>query len=254
LVPPAYTTSQFAARAGVTVRTLRFYDKVGLLRPSAVTPSGHRRYSDHDLIRLQQILALKFLGFGLEEIRAMLDEHPMQLQDALAVQKQMMAEKRAQIDQVIRAIEHVQAAVAAGRELDWERLIWVIRVMHAQQQKDWWKQYYSEEARRKLEARMQTYSVEQAWADARRWDEVIQGMKAAFARGADPASPEVQELAGRWLGLVQEFTMGDPAIAAGLKRMYQSPSAPYPKPYSPEEEAYIHQALRIYEQHNGEAH
>src|SRR5690349_21847479 len=61
-----YTTSQFAQKAAVTARTLRFYDKVGLLSPSEYTEAGHRLYSDEDLWSLQQILALKFLGFSLE--------------------------------------------------------------------------------------------------------------------------------------------------------------------------------------------
>lgn len=67
-----YTTSQFAQKAAVTARTLRFYDKVGLLSPSEYTEAGHRLYSDKDLWSLQQILALKFLGFSLEEIKVCL--------------------------------------------------------------------------------------------------------------------------------------------------------------------------------------
>lgn len=89
-----YTTSQFAQKAAVTVRTLRFYDKVGLLSPSGYTEAGHRLYSDQDLLSLQQILALKFLGFSLEEIKACLQTHPEHLQKTLTTQKAMMQEIR----------------------------------------------------------------------------------------------------------------------------------------------------------------
>ena len=89
-----YTTSQFAQKAAVTTRTLRFYDKVSLLSPSGHTEAGHRLYSDEDLWSLQQILALKFLSFSLEEIKVCLQTHPERLQETLAMQKAMMREKR----------------------------------------------------------------------------------------------------------------------------------------------------------------
>jgi len=63
---------EFADRAGVTVRTLHHYDRLGLLSPSGRTDAGYRLYSDRDLLRLEQILALKFIGFPLAEIRKLL--------------------------------------------------------------------------------------------------------------------------------------------------------------------------------------
>src|SRR6266566_7314823 len=89
-----YQTSQFAQKASVSVRTLRYYDKVGLLSPSLYTEAGYRLYTDEDLLSLQQILALKFLGLSLEEIKVCLQTEPMRLQEALASQKAMMKEKR----------------------------------------------------------------------------------------------------------------------------------------------------------------
>ena len=63
-----YTTGQFAKMAGVTLRTIRYYDKIGLLKPSHILDNGYRQYCNKDLITLQKILALKELGFSLEEI------------------------------------------------------------------------------------------------------------------------------------------------------------------------------------------
>ena len=108
-----YRTGEFARKASVTVRTLRYYDKVGLLCPSAHTEAGYRLYTDEDLVRLQQILALKFLGFALDEIRRWLRSGPALLPQALAVQKAMMREKRAQLDIIITAIEETERAVVA---------------------------------------------------------------------------------------------------------------------------------------------
>lgn len=70
-LPGYYSSGQFARMAGVSVRTIRFYDKQNILKPSYVSPSGARFYTDSDLARLQQILLFKYLGFSLDDIREM---------------------------------------------------------------------------------------------------------------------------------------------------------------------------------------
>ena len=63
-----YKTGEFAKLANVTERTLRYYDKIGLLKPSSILSNGYRQYTDSDLLKLQKILSLKHLGFSIEEI------------------------------------------------------------------------------------------------------------------------------------------------------------------------------------------
>ena len=67
-----YSSGQFAGMAHVTQRTIRYYDKQGILKPSFVNESGARFYTDEDFARLQQILLLKYLGFSLDDIRVMI--------------------------------------------------------------------------------------------------------------------------------------------------------------------------------------
>jgi DNA-binding transcriptional MerR regulator len=242
-----YPTGQFAKRAGVTVRTLRYYDKVGLLKPTRLTPAGHRLYTDHDLVRLQQILALKFLGFSLEQIKHFFSVLPTNVIEVLQLQKEMMYEKRRQIDKVIQTLEQA-CNVFDDQDPDWDYFLEVIRVV---QQPDSWKQYYSEEAIRKLEERGKNYTSEDAQRDAKRWQEVISGFKKAFAAGLDPGSEEVQALAKKHHELVQEFTQGDPGITEGLKKMYSSPGRQCPNPYgSQEEHGYVKRALALYRERN----
>jgi MerR family transcriptional regulator, thiopeptide resistance regulator len=130
-----YRTGEFARKASVTVRTLRYYDKVGLLSPAAHTEAGYRLYTGEDLVRLQQILALKFLGFALDEIRRWLRGGPALLHEALAMQKAMMREKRAQLDIIITAIEQTEPLVHAGTQ-DWEPIVHIIEVIQMQQTPD----------------------------------------------------------------------------------------------------------------------
>ena len=65
----ALKVGELAKRTGLTVRTLHHYDEIGLLRPSLRTEAGHRLYTTVDVARLQQVLSLRQLGFGLEEVR-----------------------------------------------------------------------------------------------------------------------------------------------------------------------------------------
>ena len=67
-----YSSGEFAKKAHVTLRTIRYYDKQNILVPSARTESGARLYTDEDLAKLQQILLLKYLGFSLDDIREMI--------------------------------------------------------------------------------------------------------------------------------------------------------------------------------------
>ena len=66
-----YTSGEFAEKAHVSIRTIRYYDQKNLLKPAARTKSGALRYTDQDFAKLQQILLLKYLGFSLNEIREM---------------------------------------------------------------------------------------------------------------------------------------------------------------------------------------
>jgi DNA-binding transcriptional MerR regulator len=227
----------------VTIRTLRFYDRAGLLEPSVRTHAGHRLYTDDDLFRLEQILALKYLGFSLAEIKEYLREGPRDLKTALAVQKRMLLEKKRHLESVIRAIEHAEH-LASGTEPDWESIIQLIQAMKmTQSDQNAWKKFYTEEQVKILEERAKNYTPEMAARDQQRWNEVISSFKRLHAEGKDPASPEAQEAAHKYWELINEFTMGDPGILKSLKNMYQSEDSPFPNPFTDEESAYIQKAL-----------
>src|SRR5262245_58866975 len=108
-----YRAREFAARAGVTVRALHHYDRLGLLRP-ARTASGYRIYRETDFVRLAQIITLKFVGFPLNRIKSFLDPGSLDLQGVLQMQRAFLLEKRRHIDKAIEALGHAQRSVASG--------------------------------------------------------------------------------------------------------------------------------------------
>ena len=95
-----YKVREFAKLAGVTVRALHHYDRLGLLTPERRTGSRYRLYGERDLARLEEIVVLKFLGIPLKEIRPLLDRQSG-LADALQRQQRVLGEKRRQLERAI---------------------------------------------------------------------------------------------------------------------------------------------------------
>ncbi len=89
-----YKTGQFAKLANVSERTIRYYDKIGLLKPSFVMENGYRQYSDLDLLKLQKILSLKHLGFSIEEIFPMVMENAKNLNDRISLHEKYSTNKQ----------------------------------------------------------------------------------------------------------------------------------------------------------------
>jgi DNA-binding transcriptional MerR regulator len=98
-----YHVQEFAELAGVTVRALHHYDRLGLLKPRR-TQAGYRLYGLRDLERLEQIVALKFLGIPLKQIRTLFSREAHALPEALRMQRRVLEEKRRLLDSAINAI------------------------------------------------------------------------------------------------------------------------------------------------------
>ena len=102
-----YSSGQFARMANISVRTVRYYDKINILNPSYVTEAGARFYTDDDFVRLQQILLLKYLGFSLEDIRTLTveDTDYHMLRHSLEMQLKLVRDRIEQMQMVEQAIE-----------------------------------------------------------------------------------------------------------------------------------------------------
>ena len=96
-----YTVKQLADLAGVSSRTLRYYDSIGLLKPQRLTDAGYRIYTEDEVDRLQQILFYKALDFDLEQIAEMLSDPSYDALTALKQQKACLLKKRSVLDQMI---------------------------------------------------------------------------------------------------------------------------------------------------------
>ncbi|QKV94136.1 MerR family transcriptional regulator [Streptomyces sp. NA02950] len=113
----SYSVGQVAGFAGVTVRTLHHYDEIGLLRPGARSPAGHRRYDDADLDRLQRILFYRELGFPLDEVAVLLDDPDADPQVHLRRQHKLLTGRIEKLRQMAAAVEHAMEAQRMGINL-----------------------------------------------------------------------------------------------------------------------------------------
>lgn len=129
-LPGYYSSGQFARMAGVTVRTIRYYDRQNILKPSYVNRSGARFYTDSDLAGLQQILLLKYLGFSLDEIREMtigdIDYHF--LKNSLNLQKKLVQDRIEQMQLVESAIEDTVRTIEEEQQIDWSHMLELIHL------------------------------------------------------------------------------------------------------------------------------
>ncbi|MFD3498860.1 MerR family transcriptional regulator [Streptomyces sp. NPDC058676] len=113
----SYSVGQVAGFAGVTVRTLHHYDDIGLLVPSERSHAGHRRYSDADLDRLQQILFYRELGFPLEEVAALLDDPAADPRAHLRRQHELLTARIEKLQKMAAAVENAMEARKMGINL-----------------------------------------------------------------------------------------------------------------------------------------
>ncbi|HYL62789.1 MAG TPA: MerR family transcriptional regulator [Candidatus Methylomirabilis sp.] len=214
-----YHTQEFARLAGVTVRALHHYDRLGLLRPKQRSQAGYRLYSNRDFARLEQIVVLKFLGMPLRQIRSLLTAES-RLNEALRRQKTVLAEKRRQIDKAIEAITNAQTSFEPNGGQDWRLLQFIIQEIEMQNSMDWTKKYYSPEAQAKVEERKKLWSPELQERVSREWAQLFADIESAIGAGEEPASAKAQALAARWRKLLEGFTGGDPEIQKGLNKMW----------------------------------
>jgi len=185
-----YRVREFAELAGVTVKALHHYDRLGLLKP-ARSGSGYRVYSAGDLARLEQIVALRFLGIPLKGMGALLDRDALPLPSTFRRQREVLEDKRRLLDRSIEALAEAERTAASGAEPAAAILRKVIRII-TMQDIDVMRKYFSDEAWAAGREHFGDWPSEE-------WQALYRDVAASL--DADPAGAPAQALADRWLAL-----------------------------------------------------
>jgi DNA-binding transcriptional MerR regulator len=200
---------ELARRTALSVRTIRFYEQLGLLHPSERTEGGHRIYARHEVARLQRISSLRRLGLTLAEVGEVLDGG----MDALGVvqlQLQRLRERVRAEQLLCRRLERISAQLEAGEPVSVDDFIQIIEETKMADQ-------MSPELQQRLKELHQDTGTDRIHeVETVEWPALYDEVRAAMREGADPAGETVQALVRRWQGLVEEFTKGDPEITRAV--------------------------------------
>lgn len=205
--------------SGVSVRTLHYYDRIGLLSPERRKGSGYRDYSDRDLDRLQQILLFRACGFPLQRIRSLLDSPSFDRGQAFLLQEKILRHEKERIDAMLGTLEQSMQSMKGEITMSSGEKFTGF---------DFSQNPYEKEARRlwgdetvdKSEARVKTLSKEEREGLARRMDGLFREL--AALRGENPASEKAQSAIERMFSMFNNNfgNIYTPETFAGLGRMY----------------------------------
>lgn len=212
--PNTIKIGDLAKRTGVSVRTLHYYDEIGLLRPRLVTASKHRVYGAAELLRLQQIKSLRRLGFSLDEVRACLDAPEFSPTRVLELHTKRLRDQIAQEQRLVSLLETLAAGYRTSRMKTADDFIKIIEEITVIE-----RSFTSEELA-ELKERGEKLGAEHIRAVEAEWPALIAKVRREMLEGTAPTSGRMRPLAMRWRELVREFTGGNPNIEQKVRAMY----------------------------------
>lgn len=191
---------------GVSVQTMHHYDRIGLLKSSYRLENGYRLYSEPDLLRLQQIIALKFFGFELNQIKILLTNDNVKAVEHLIEQAKFLKEKAKTLLEASKVLEGITSDCDHDKSIPWETIIKLIEVynMAKNLEHPWVKDIFTQEELKQyavfesdLKNKFSKEELEQ------RWGSVMSDLNAHLK--SDPKSPIGIAIGGRWMGLINEM-------------------------------------------------
>lgn len=215
-----YRVGEFAELTKVSVRTLHHYDQIGILGPASISDGGHRLYTENELLRLQQILTLRYLGFPLAKIGELLDRPDFDVLTSLRIQRSAIRDRITELEQVDAALDRMIANREASGSWDWELAIAASETVQGRREKARLKMesYYTPEQMAEFEKLGKQIGQEAIRSIEERWTALMSEVSENLH--LDPASSEARSLADRWNALTEE-TMSHYDSAPELKGAIQ---------------------------------
>lgn len=209
------TVGEVAKKMGVTVRTLQYYDKEGLLSPSAESEGGRRLYTDKDLVILHQIISLKSLGFSLDDIKQRLVslETPADVANALTEQADNIRRKIEQLKASLSAIEQLKAEVLQMQTVNFKKYADIIVNLQMKNDSYYLIKRFDDDTLDHIRSQFDKESgLDFMDRFNRLSDEIVQLQK----ENASPESEKCQQVVKEYWGLIMEFTNGDMSMLTKL--------------------------------------
>lgn len=218
-----YTVKKLAKLAGVSVRTLHYYDEIGLLKPSAIGENGYRYYDETAVLRLQQILLFREMAFSLVEIQTILDQPDFDLTNALQTHKQALQQRAERLHDLIRTIDQTILHLKGEIQMSTDELFAGFDEETQQRYEQEAYQRYDPEIVKASIQRWKNYDATQKAQIGAEGEAVYRDLLAHMEEGAD--STAVQQIIARWHQHVRYFYEPTTEILLGLAQGYEEDPA-----------------------------
>lgn len=248
-----YKVHEIADIAGISVRTLHYYDEIGLLIPTEKTEAGYRLYNDDDIIKLQQILMLKELGFPLKQIKNLSTRNVLSDQKVLIAQRTVLEKKRERLNQIIATLNNMINGTKELNNMNNKEMFQAFDMTDIENA----QKRYADEVREKYPKHLVDECTTKTAAYSKKdWQRVMEAQNNIFRQfashleqGVDASAPPVQELVGIFQKHINDcFYTCDNQCLLGLGSMYTCDerfTAFYEK-ISPGLAQYIQHAIQFY--------
>jgi DNA-binding transcriptional MerR regulator len=217
------TVGEVAKKMGTTVRTLQYYDKEGLLSPSAESEGGFRLYTDRDMVKLHQILSMKYVGFSLGDIKNRLTsiETPADMADVLTKHAESISNKMKTLSESLKAIDALKAEVIQMQTVDFGKYAAIIASLQMKNKHYQFVKYMSEELIEHSYG-FNDSDKEKSSAFIDKFNRIINIAVQFQKDGISPESEECLALAKSWWDMTMEFTGGDMSLLPKLKDYFDN--------------------------------
>ena len=213
-----YTVKKFAELAGVSVRTLHYYDEMGLLKPESVGANGYRYYGDASALKLQQILFYRELDFSLEQIKAILGSPDFDLPNALHSHREALQGRVKRLERLIQTVDTTLQQLKGRKTMNAKGLF---EGFSAEEQEKYAQEaelMYDPETVKASNRRWKTYTPDEQKRILAEGSTIFTDLAKAMPMGA--SSPQVQAVIIRWHRHLQYFWSPNDEQLLGLADLY----------------------------------
>ena len=218
-IPEGYMTAGEAAKKmHITVRTLQYYDREGLLSPSAVSEGGRRLYTDRDILKLHQILSLKHLGFSLGDIKNRLIplDTPEEVAEVLAEQANALQRQIESLSEALRELTALREEVLQMRTVNFKKYADIIVNLEMKNDFYWLIKHFDDQTLDHIRSR---FDQESGRVFMRKFLDLQEKAIGFQVSGTAPDSREALDFAEEYWKMISEFTGGDPALLSKLMEL-----------------------------------
>lgn len=214
--------SKLAKSANVSVRTLQYYDKIGLLKPSCFSESKGRLYTENDIALLHQIVTLKSLGLTLEEIKSKINpvDNSSDVLDILNQQTYIINEQISKSMKVLESMEMIKKEILTSKTVDWEKYSNIMKLISDNNEYYWVINYLEKDMLKKISdihANDNKLNKPEGWLK-----ECLNKAIELEEKGVSYDSEEAQELASEWWYYIKRYTDEDEELIYQIYNFYNS--------------------------------